>query len=165
MFGYPMNCDDTGQGCENVATPRNCNSGIRHGISVLILATTTAGIIGQSHAQGLKDPMRPADYTDPTGVPAGGQATSSGLQLIKTSKSGRYAVIDGQTVKVGQKVGDSTLISLSDTAAVMKDAEGQRVTLRMYPDSEKTVVGDKKPPRSAAPKQTAAPKPALQETK
>ncbi len=83
--------------------------------------------------------MRPSDFVDPSG-PARQQpgAAGSGLQVIKISKGRRSAVIDGRVVRVGDKVGDATVVSLSESAAVMKDAEGKRVTLRLLPQGEKT---------------------------
>ena len=88
--------------------------------------------------------MRPADFVDPSGAtPQKPGAAGSGLQVIKISRDRRSAVIDGKVVRVGDKVGEATVISLSESAAVMKDAEGKRVILRLLPQGEKTTRTDK----------------------
>ncbi len=95
--------------------------------------------------------MRPSDFVDPSGAaPQQPGAAGTGLQVLKISKDRSFAVIDGKVVRVGDKVGDATVISLSESAAVMKDAEGKRVTLRLLPQGEKTTPTDKS--RRASPK-------------
>lgn len=99
--------------------------------------------------------MRPADFADPSAAGlqqpgAAPGAAGAGLQVLKISKDRSYAVIDGKVVRVGDKVGEATVISLSEAAAVMKDAEGKRVTLRLLPQGEKTTRADK--PRRISPK-------------
>ncbi len=92
--------------------------------------------------------MRPSDFVDPSGAASQPPAAAgSGLQVIKISQGRRSAVIDGHVVRVGDKVGDATVVSLSESAAVMKDAEGNRVTLRLLPQGEKTPAA--KPSRKA----------------
>jgi MSHA biogenesis protein MshK len=97
----------------------------------------------------LADPMRPYGYTVP-GTPQGIAApAAAGLQLIKSSKEGKVALIDGQEVRVGQKVGDSRLISLSETSAVLRDAEGKLTTLKMFAEAQKQLLSDKSAMASA----------------
>ncbi len=114
-------------------------------IAVVSLLVSNASF---ARAQPLADPMRPSDFVDPSSAaPQQPGAAGSGLQVIKISKGRRSAVIDGHVVRVGDKVGDATVVSLSESAAVMKDAEGNRVTLRLLPQGEKTPAA--KPPRKA----------------
>lgn len=95
--------------------------------------------------------MRPSDFVDHSGAaPQQPGAAGTGLQVLKISRDRSFAVIDGKVVRVGDKVGEATVISLSESAAVMKDAEGKRVTLRLLPQGEKTTRTDKS--RRASPK-------------
>jgi len=99
--------------------------------------------------------MRPSDFVDPSGAApqqpgAAPGVAGPGLQVLKISKDRSFAVIDGKVVRVGDKVGEATVISLSESTAVMKDAEGKRVTLRLLPQGEKTTRTDKS--RRASPK-------------
>ena len=88
--------------------------------------------------------MRPSDFADPSGAaPQQPGAAGTGLQVLKISKNRSFAVIDGKVVRVGDRVGEATVISLSESAAVMKDAEGKRVTLRLLPQGEKTTSADR----------------------
>lgn len=88
--------------------------------------------------------MRPSDFVGPSGAaPQQPGAAGTGLQVLKISRDRSYAVIDGKVVRVGDKVGEATVISLSEDTAVMKDAEGKRVTLRLLPQGEKTTRADK----------------------
>ena len=69
-------------------------------------------------AQGLTDPTRP-----PTAPLPGGGASdepTSQLQSILISPNRRLAVINGQTVALGGRVGDATLTQISETGVVLK---------------------------------------------
>lgn len=96
-------------------------------------------------AQGaLADPTRP-----PAGVESAGPGSDGGgslLQSVLIPKKGRpVAVIGGQTVKLGEKYGDSTLIKVSEREVVLEGADGVE-RLLLTPAVEKTNVVNKKTP-------------------
>ena len=78
-------------------------------------------------AQPLADPTRPPDFTAP------GTATApSGPRLhsVLISPGRRLAVVDGETVAVGGKVGDATVVQISETEVVLKRGdETERLTM------------------------------------
>ena len=79
------------------------------------------------------DPTRPADFA----APAGAVAAPAGLQaVLLRPKGGSVAVINGQTVAVGERVGDARLVSLSANEAVLVGPNGREV-LRLAPAAEK----------------------------
>lgn len=103
------------------------------------LGLALAGMLfcGAAIAQAMRDPMRPP--TPASSEPGSEVAASSGLQIVRTSGGVRTAVIDGMEVKVGGKVAGSTLVSLTDSTAVLRSVEGQLTTLKMFPQAEKIV--------------------------
>lgn len=99
-------------------------------------------------AQQLRDPMRPPSFGQSLAARPGPQtsdpnavstppAPPPNVQLVKLSPNRKEATIDGRTVRVGQKVGDATLIDVSDSTVVLRSAAGERITLRLFPDSVK----------------------------
>ncbi|MBC3807572.1 MSHA biogenesis protein MshK [Undibacterium seohonense] len=83
-------------------------------------------------AQNLPDPTRPpvsllqsdAGVVVPTGPI---------LQSILISPQRKIAIIDGQTVKLNGKVGNQTLVNISETEVVLKSGK-QLQTLSLHPD-------------------------------
>jgi hypothetical protein len=70
--------------------------------------------------------------------------------VIIPKKGKPSAVIDGQQVFVGQQIGDSRVLRISETEVVLKGAAGNE-TLKMFPDINKkpaTISGVSKPRRS-----------------
>jgi hypothetical protein len=88
---------------------------------------------GETRAQPMNDPMRPAD------APSAGAATGAGgpaLQVVITSPQRKLAVIDGAVVPVGAPVKGATLDAVSDSVAVLRK-DGERNVLLMHPDVDK----------------------------
>lgn len=82
----------------------------------------------------LPDPTRPPNVgeTPTTGAPA-----ATGLQAVLLRPQGRsVAVINGQTVAVGDKVGEARLVSLTADTAVLSGPNGKEV-LKLAPSVEK----------------------------
>lgn len=97
-------------------------------------------------AEMLRDPTRPpAMLYAPDGV----AEIESGpvLQSVLISSGRRTAVISGQSVKVGDKVGDARVIRIKETEVVLK-AGSSLQTLKLFPDVEKrTAVKTKRSKR------------------
>jgi MSHA biogenesis protein MshK len=87
-------------------------------------------------AESLPDPTRPA--IDLSGG-AGGAADAApvetapqGLQSTIISPEYRAAIINGKTVRLGGKVGDSRLIEVRENSVVLQNAQGRRV-MELFP--------------------------------
>jgi len=105
-----------------------------------LCAAALAAVSCASIAQALTDPTRPPSEP-PQGeaalVPL--DASKPHLQTILISPTRKLAVIDGQTVALGGRFGDARLVSISETAVVLKRGD-KTETLRLLPgEVEKSV--------------------------
>jgi MSHA biogenesis protein MshK len=94
---------------------------------LLLLFGACAGL---ANAQGLPDPTRPPAIieAEPAATPA-----SSGLQSIIRREKGRSAaVINGQYVELGGRVGDATLERIGEDSVVLR-SPGGRETMYLTP--------------------------------
>ena len=84
----------------------------------------------------IADPTRPPVLAVPDA--AGGTAMpASGLQSIILRKGGRpAALINGEVVELGGKVGESRVVQINEDSVVLQGQEG-RETLRLIPSVEK----------------------------
>jgi MSHA biogenesis protein MshK len=96
-----------------------------------------AGFAASAWSQVLTDPTRPpSGYAESeTGVSdsAGGALV---LQSVMISPTIRSAIISGEMVKLGGRIGNATLIRIGESEVVLKDGEEIQV-LKMYPGVEK----------------------------
>lgn len=109
-----------------------------------LCAIAFAAVSCASLAQALTDPTRPP--TEPLPADAGGVPVDTSkpqLQSILISPNRRLAIIDGQTVALGGHFGDARLVSISETAVVLKRGD-KTETLRLVPAAvDKTAVRQK----------------------
>jgi hypothetical protein len=109
----------------------------RLNLTALVLAIPLlAGIAPCSHAQVLADPTRP-----PGNVESGpaGSNNESGLQsIIRPAKDKPRALINGEVVALGGKVGESRLVAINTDSVVLMDTAGNRETLTLTPGISKT---------------------------
>jgi MSHA biogenesis protein MshK len=96
----------------------------------------------QAQTMGMPDPTRPPAAVLPQ--PAAGQGApapaSSGpvLQAVKVvyaAPARNTAVIDGQVVGIGGKVGDAVVLSIASNRVVL-GAGGKKQVLELYPEAE-----------------------------
>ncbi len=90
-------------------------------------------ILSPAIAQVLTDPTRPPAGVVPAAPGEPGAAANPLLQSVKISGSEKSAIIGGETVKLGGKYGDARVIKITESAVVLRSANGTE-TLRMYPD-------------------------------
>ena len=106
----------------------------------LFLLASGAGAAHGALAQGLADPTRP-----PNVVPAAGggqaeaEAPSTQLQSVLLSPRRKLAVINGQTVALGEKVGDAVVTKITESAVVLKYGDRTEV-LKLLGDVERKPV-------------------------
>ena len=118
-------------------------------------------------ADPLPDPTRPSiDLSNG----AGGAAESTpvenvpqGLQSIIISPQYRAAIINGETVSLGGKLGDSRLVEVRENSVVLQNAHGQRV-MELFPKvsiKKNEAVQQESGAREKAPEQTSLPENAV----
>ena len=82
--------------------------------------------------QSLGDPMMPARVSPEPDAPAAG----SRLRSVILSPQRKLAVIDGQLVALGGKIGEATLVALSESEAVLRNGE-EVEHLQLLPGTDK----------------------------
>jgi len=88
-----------------------------------------------AHAAGLPDPTRPPAGFD-AGSAAAAQPSGPVLQEVRTIGARRSAVISGQAVKVGSRVGDAMVTRIDEDRVQLHGPEGMQ-TLKLFPDVDK----------------------------
>jgi MSHA biogenesis protein MshK len=90
-------------------------------------------------AEPLPDPTRPSIDLSSGGNGTGGAVDASpvepvqqGLQSIIISPQYRSAIINGETVSLGGKFGDSRLVEVRENSVVLQNAQGRRV-MELFP--------------------------------
>jgi len=96
----------------------------------LIVLAVAAALAGTALAQPLADPTRPPAqgpselHSAPSGV------APSRLQSVLISAGRSVAVIDGRPVRLGERVGDATLVSIEPSEVTLeRGAARERLTL------------------------------------
>lgn len=102
-------------------------------LGLLALATTANGL----QAETLPDPTRPpaavlaAQQAATTEAEAAVEPAAGGLQAVLLRRPGKpLAIINGQTVHLGGKLGEARLVGLTETTVVLDGPNG-RETLRL----------------------------------
>jgi hypothetical protein len=88
-------------------------------------------------AEALPDPTRPSIDLNSSGVESASDAApeevaTRGLQSIIISPLYRAAIINGETVVLGGKSGDSKLVEVRENSVVLQNAQGRRV-VELFP--------------------------------
>ena len=82
-------------------------------------------------AEALPDPTRPPGglfVTDGQNA----EPVPSGLQSVIIAPGRRAAIINGQTVELGEKIGDARLVSVTEHEVVLRGKHGKQV-MTMFP--------------------------------
>lgn len=89
----------------------------------------------------LADPTRPAlSPAQAADAPADPAAAAGGLQSVILRKGGRpAALINGEVVELGGKLGEARLVKIGEDAVVLRGPAGEE-TLRLTPAAEKKAV-------------------------
>lgn len=86
-------------------------------------------------AQTLGDPMRPPAATGAPAIEPRGDAAAR-LQSVLIARNRSVAVIDGRSVRLGERIGDATVVAISPSAVTLQRGS-ERQTLKLYPGTEK----------------------------
>jgi len=103
-----------------------------------VLLTLWLGLSGIARGEALPDPTRPPLAAQEAGA-AAGEAPGPRLQMIKISSTRRTAIVDGQEVTVGSKVGDARVVKIAEGEVVLRSKTGVE-TLKLFSDVEKRPV-------------------------
>ena len=100
-----------------------------------------------AHADILRDPTRPPAALEMASQGSGADGdVGPKLQSVLISPSRRVAVVSGQTVTVGDKIGESQLVKISEGEVVLRNGKILQ-TLKLFPDVEKRPVAKRAAPK------------------
>jgi hypothetical protein len=104
----------------------------------LAAALALALAAGATRSQGLSDPTRPpADFYLSAGPAQPGEGGSPlVLQSVLIYPDARSAIISGEHVLLGQRIGSLRLVKIAETEVVLMDGAVRR-TLKLFPGLEK----------------------------
>ncbi len=92
--------------------------------------------MSSAYAQ-LRDPTRPPEQVGQSGE--AGAPSGPILQSVLLSPTRKIAVISGQTVKLGEKFGDATLVRITESEVVLRSGS-ELQTLRLFPSIGKRLT-------------------------
>jgi MSHA biogenesis protein MshK len=99
------------------------------------VASVLLSLAPSAVAQGLIDPTRPPDAIPAESAAVAARAAAPQLQsLLISNKPGgrRLAVIDGVSVRPGDRIGGAVLVSIGEASVVLRRGKTLE-TLRLYP--------------------------------
>jgi hypothetical protein len=107
------------------------------GLRILLTAWLLCFVQSAAAEDALPDPTRPSIDLNSSGADSKtdvipDEAASHGLQSIIISPRYRAAIINGETVMIGGKTGDSKLVEVRETSVVLQNAQGTRV-VELFP--------------------------------
>jgi hypothetical protein len=107
-----------------------------------LLGLAALWLCASAQAQGLNDPTRPPPGFRGGGAAARATGSSEGLvlQSVIISETSRSAIISGEHVALGGKIGAARLIKVSEAAVVLLTG-GNRRTLKLFPSVQKHEAG------------------------
>ena len=105
------------------------------------VAATALGLVvaWAGHCADFKDPTRPPGAIDSPAAGAvaeDGSSTGPRLESVLIAPDRRIAVISGQQVRLGGKVGEGKVVRITESEVVISSASGSE-TLKLLPDAVK----------------------------
>lgn len=82
---------------------------------------------------GLVDPTRPPDVSSAQAKSEAAVTAGPRLQSVLISPARRIAVISGKTLALGEKYGDATVVSITETTVRLRSASEVQ-TLHLFPE-------------------------------
>lgn len=103
------------------------------GLGRFVLCGALLGLAANvAQAQLAADPMRPPDSLLSNNPPGDARSGGRQLQSVMILPNERWAIIGGERVKLGGRVGDARVVSISESEVILRSAAGSE-TLRLYP--------------------------------
>lgn len=103
---------------------------------IFLLAICAAGGIAQ--AQNLADPTRPPATTEATPERSAASVAGPVLQSVLISPSRKMAIINGQSVNLGEKFGEARLVKISESEVVLRNGQEVQI-LKLFPNVQKSL--------------------------
>lgn len=100
--------------------------------------------VSSAFAQALNDPTRPANAPSAAGE---GSATAGLQTIIRRAGTKPAAVINGQYVQLGGKVGDARLVKVGEDSVVLEGPSGKE-EMKLLPGIEKKPVPQAQPAKA-----------------
>ena len=108
----------------------------------------TVLIFAAMSAHAMTDPTKPpAAFASREG--AGPARAEPVLQSVIITGASRVAIIDGERVEAGGRIGDAQVVSIAEDQVVLRQ-DGVTQVLRLYPSIEKQSVRREPPPKTIA---------------
>ena len=126
---------------------------MRRLLRAILAIGIAAWAAGGTFAQTLADPTRPPSgfSADGGAAPAAAPGAMLVLQSVLIGDTARSAIISGEHVLLGQKIGGSRLVKVGETEVVLLEGKAHR-TLKLFPAVDKRAAGASGPPdRKAKP--------------
>lgn len=103
-------------------------------ICLLVLAVPGTFISTKLYAESLPDPTRPADYSEVTEVitQSPQEQINWNVRAIRTSDTGRNAIVNGKLVKVGDKIDSATILAITSNTVVLSH-DSKQLVLKLIP--------------------------------
>ena len=105
-------------------------------ISIFILLLAMPGIFAPAklYAESLPDPTRPANYSEVTEVMTQlpKELINWNVRAIRSSETGRNAIVNGKLVKVGDEIDSATIVAITSNTVVLRH-DTKRVVLKLIP--------------------------------
>ena len=137
-------------------------------LTLMAVAMVLSAVSYQLFAQQLRDPTRPpAGLAQEVGGAKGDVSVKrSGLNLqsILIAPDRRSAIIDGQLLRVGQRVSGFKVVSIEEGAVILRGAQGTR-RLQLFPEVDKRKSLTARPSATDSPESSDATNPSGFETK
>ena len=102
---------------------------------IALLAVLACAAPAAAQSGPLADPTRPADassFMTSAGPQDAGAPAGPRLQSVLISPDRKLAIIDGETVALGGKLGDATLVRITETDVTLRRG-AEVTTLELYP--------------------------------
>lgn len=101
-----------------------------------VMLAISVAVAADAAAQTLPDPTRPPASLHAAASTVPSTPASPVLQSVLISPGRKVAVISGETVQVGDRVGDARVVRIAEGEVVLV-RDGQPQTLKLFPGIEK----------------------------
>lgn len=107
---------------------------IQNNKRLLLVIVSGMSVTCGSFAESLPDPTRPANYSEVTEIreQLPKEYINWNVRAIRTSESGRNAIVNGRLVKVGDEIDSATIIDITSNSVVLAH-DSKQVVLKLIP--------------------------------
>ena len=116
---------------------------VRNNNIFLLLIVPAIVIAPNASAESLPDPTRPSNYSEVTDIKAQlpKEFISWNVAAIRSSATGRNAIVNGRLVKVGDEIDTATIVDITSNSVVLAH-DSKRLVLKLIPAEIKKIHSD-----------------------